>query len=235
MASLRARLRWNAQDRRELSDQIAQTMQGVYMDTLRDLAESYGYDVPTSGLNLSPDVLAEIKATAREHARIIADSYNRDVDAFLERNKGVDDAQLLADFDAWAQDRVDKQADAIAITEAYGAYTDATLSFFHENGIEPEFEFGGHPELGDDPAECKLCQTLEANNPHPYSRVLEVGIPHVQCRQNWHPLVDPSQLPDELRIGGQTSGVLGADPLNITVDGTEAAVAEVQRLATGAE
>jgi hypothetical protein len=61
--------------------------------------------------------------------------------------------------------------------------------------------------------------------------VLEVGVPHLQCRQDWHPIVDPEQLPETLRLGNRVGGILGADPLNITTGGTDEAVERVRGLA----
>jgi hypothetical protein len=228
--ALRSSLKYGAADRKGLAEAIYDAKRQVYVETLADLAEGHGYELDGDVI-LAPTVEAEIRAVAQEHARLIADSYNRDVDAFLDRNESLEKDALLDTFDAWSQDRLDQHADLIAVTEAYDAYTDATVSFYAENGLEPEYEFGGHPELGDADPACDLCQALEATNPHPHARVLEVGIPHVQCRQNWHALVDPENLPDVLTLGGQTGGVLGADPLNMALGGTDEAVQHVHDLA----
>jgi hypothetical protein len=228
---LRAALKMDATDRRELADRFYETKRQVYRDTLADLASGYGYDVPEDSLLLSEDIVRELRAESNDHARLMVETFNRDVDAFLDRQpEDMDTGQLLATFEDWAYDRAANRVEVTAITEAYSAYADATVSFAADAGIEPEYEFGGHPEEGDAPPECEICQALEATNPHPHSRVLEVGTPHPQCRQRWHPLIDPESLPDELNIGRTPGGLLGGEPLNMRTGGREEAVGEVQRL-----
>jgi hypothetical protein len=230
---LRASLKMDATDRREMADSLYAAKRQVYLDTLVDLATSYGYEVAEGDVLLSPDIVSALRAEANDHARIIADTFNRDVDAFLDRQPEDMETQLLLDtFEDWAYDRAENKAESIAITESYSAYTDATLSFHQDAGLEPEYEFGGRPEEGDEPPECPICQALEAANPHPLARVLEVGSPHIQCRQRWHPLVTPEDLPDELNIGRTPGGVLGADPLSNRAGGVDEAVSEVQRLSS---
>jgi hypothetical protein len=220
--SLLRALRWRAEDRRELAAAFLGHKIVVYRETLADLAASYGYELPEGGVELSDDVIAALRDEADDHAQIVTDTYNDDVAGFLERNADRPQAEVLADFEAWAGERAEGRSEITAVTEAYGPYTDATLAFFRENGIEPEFEFGGHE--GDDPPICPVCQALEAGNPHPLERVLEVGSPHIGCRQSWHPLVDPNDLPDELHLGGVVGGTLGGDPLVNRAGSVEAAV-----------
>lgn len=224
-------LRHGRQERDELRATLVEAMVTTYVETLADLAESYGYDLEGGPIDLSDDALRSIVDVARDWSEDITDTYNEDLKSFLERNSDRDRGDVLADFEAWASDRASHKAEQLAIDTAYASYSDATTAFFIENGLEPEFEFGGHPELGDEPPECETCQALEESNPHPLSRVLEVGSPHSRCRQNWHPNIDPEQLPDELLIGGGLSGILGLKPLVQRVDDR----ADAARIARGEE
>lgn len=218
--SLFRALRQTAADRRELANMLYEGKVAVYTATLEDLATSYGYDLTDGGIELSEDVLSALRDEADENAQSIVETFNSELRTFLSDNQGKPDADVLTAFETWATDHHEKRAELRAVTEAYVPYADATLAFFAENGLEPEFEFGGH---GDDDPQCVICQALEASNPHPMGRVLEIGMPHIGCRQDWHPTIDVSQLPDELKLGGKVGGVLGREPLRDRFDSPEAA------------
>ncbi|WP_297776447.1 hypothetical protein [Mycobacterium sp.] len=220
---LRSTLKYGAGDRRALADALLAAKRDTYLATLTDLAESYGYELTEDGIQLSAEVERALRDEAVQNATRIVATFNREVDQFLDRNVDTPTEQLLADFDAWAEDRLSHKAPQIAVTEAYGPHADATLAFYVENGMEPDFEFGPHSE-DEHSAECPVCQALEATNPHPLSRVLEVGKPHIACAQSWAALVDPEQLPDELHLGGVTGGLLGSDPLVNREGGQDEAV-----------
>lgn len=224
MHKLYRKLRWVAQDRRELADALLASKLAVYVSTLEDLVTSYGYDLPADGVELSDEVVAALSQEADDSATFIVDTYNEELRVFAGDNAELDDGDFITLYEQWAARRQEHKTEEWSITEAYSAHTDATLSFYRENGLEPEFEFGGHPELGDHPAECRICQTLEETSPHPLSRVLEVGKPHIRCAQNWHALIEPDQLPEELFVGTAVGGVLGQQDLSGRVGGVDAAV-----------
>jgi hypothetical protein len=219
---LASALRWTAQDRREIAAELYAAKLTVYRDTLSDLIAGYGYDLQAGDLALTDEVDRGLREAADRHARLIVDTYNRELRTFLDRHADVDQATTIRDYGAWMEDRQQTKSEEVAITEAYEAYTDATAAFFIENGLEPEFEFGGGED--DEPPECDVCAALIATNPHPLSRVLEVGTPHIRCRQKWHPLVAPEDLPDELALPNRLAGVVGSDPLNMRLGGDAAAV-----------
>jgi hypothetical protein len=214
-------LRQTAADRRELAKILYDGKVEVYKATLEDLATSYGYELTETGIVLGEDVLNALRDEADENAQSIVETFNSELRTFLAERRDADDAAVLTEFETWAAERHDARAEMRAITEAYLPYADATLAFFAENDLEPDFDFGGH---GDDDPQCEICQALEENNPHPMSRVLEVGIPHIGCRQDWHPNIDVNSLPDELKLGGRTGGVLGAEPLRDRAGSPAAAV-----------
>lgn len=219
--SLFRALRQTAADRRELAKLLYDGKVEVYKATLEDLATSYGYELTEGGIELSEDVLNALRDEADENAQSIVETFNSELRTFLDHNKSRDETEILTEFETWAANQHEARAEMRAVTEAYLPYADATLAFFAENGIEPDFDFGGH---GDDDPQCVICQALEEGNPHPMARVLAIGIPHIGCRQDWHPNVDANTLPDELKLGGRTGGVLGAEPLRDRAGSQEAAV-----------
>jgi hypothetical protein len=214
-------LRQTAQDRRELADLLYEQKVTVYVATLEDLAQSYGYELPDGGVELSEDVLTALREEADDNAQSQVETFNNELRTFLERNADRTDEEVLTDYETWAQSHHDSRSEMRSITEAYTPHADATMAFFIENDLEPTFDFGGH---GDDDPQCPICQALASSGPHPISRVLEIGIPHLGCRQEWHPNIEPDQLPDELFLGGKTAGLLGGEPLRDRAGSQEAAV-----------
>lgn len=220
------------EDRRALADDLLAVKRAVYVDTLRDLAESHGYEAPST-IQLSAEVERALRDEATEHAALMVRTFNDELAEFLERNRDLDERAVVDLYGTWATDRWEKRAEQIAVTESYGPHADASLSFYADNGLEPDYEFGIHA-ADDQPPECELCQALMETNPHPGSRVLEVGIPHIGCRQSWEAVgLDPEQLPEELRIGQSVAGIVGAEPLNMTLGGTSEAVEAVRSMTEG--
>lgn len=221
LAQLRAALAYDEADVRSLTEAFLDVKVAVYTDTLLVLAEEYGYDL-ADDLDLSDDVLRALRDEARRDAQSVVDTFNHDMDQLLQENAALRRDDLITLYEQWAEARADSRADMVAVTEAYPAHADATMAFFQAAGIEPEFDFGGH---GDDDPRCEVCQALADTGPHPLARVLAVGIPHINCRQEWHERdVDPALLPDELRLGANIAGIVGQDPLVHRAGGhTEAA------------
>jgi hypothetical protein len=211
---LRQTLRWGREERAELAEAFLEHKIVAYVETLSDLLADNGvteWDEDDIADQLSDSILRALRAEAREHAGFVVDTFNGDLDAFLERNADLPRAELLDSYDAWSTGRADARSEITAITEAYSAAADATLAFWEANAPAGEYDFGGHPELGDDAPECKVCQALVASNPHPVERVREIGNPHIGCRQNWHRKA--GELPDELRLPEEPAGIVGAQPL----------------------
>lgn len=203
-------LRWTQEEIDELADEFLDHKTFVWVETITDLLREHGADVSEDDVDVSDDILAALRAEAREHAGFVVESFNRDLERFLQRNADTPRAQLLGDYEAWANDRASARAEMVAITEAYSAHADATLAFYQAQGVEPDYDFD-HSHAGEDAPSCEICEALEANNPHPHARVIEVGVPHPQCRQSWKPR-EPD-LPDDLRVPILTSGIVGSTPL----------------------
>lgn len=205
---LRASLRWGREERADFYDAFLETKVITFVETLGELARELGYDIEDDEIDVSDDVLKALRDEAREHADFVVDTYNRDLDDFLDRNRELSRDDLLRDYESWAEARADAKAETIATTEAYSAAADATVGFFLDNGLlDAEFDFGGH---GDDDPVCEICEALRVTSPHPASRVLAVGNPHIGCRQDWHHRVDPGDLPDEVQLGRNPAGIIGA-------------------------
>lgn len=233
VAQLKAALSYDEADRDGLAQDFLEHKIAVYIDTLGELADTYGYDYG-GRIDLADDVIASLATQARAHADSVVATFNSEVAAFVDRNAEADRDTIIDLVDQWAAARADSHSPVIAITEAYEAHADATASFWQAAGVEPEFDFGVHgPE--DAPPQCDICEALVALSPHPLSRVLEVGVPHHQCRQSWQEVgVDAAGLPDEIQLGAATGGILGTDPF-ITRHGNDrqAAVRAIADLVAG--
>ena len=204
-----------------LSDVLYLNKVRVYEDTLAELADLYDYEV--EDLTLSQEVLDALRDEADLRAEQMTGTYNGDLAGFIDAIP--DDITYEHSVEAtelWATDRDEARSELVGITEAYSAHADATVAFFVNNGIEVEFDFGGH---GDDHPQCVVCEALVRSNPHPAERVVEVGTPHIQCRQKWHAVIEADDLPDELVLGqGAPAGILGNESLVQRAGGhTEAA------------
>lgn len=202
-------LRWGREEREELADEFLDHKVFTYVETLGDLFREHGADISDDDIVLSDDILRALKREAIAHAGYVVETYNADLERFLARNGDLPREQLLATYDAWSADRADARAETIAVTEAYSAHADATIAFYEAQGAGGEYDFGAHP--ADDAPACEVCAVLEATNPHPVARVLAVGMPHINCRQNWRRRdVD---LPEELVVPTAPAGIVGSEPL----------------------
>lgn len=222
MASRRAleravrRLRMDSGDVDRLAEKLLTTKRRVYRRTLDELARKLGYS--TTGLpKLSEEVLSGLGAESEDHARRIVETFNRDLEQEGTRLGDIPSAEIEARLRTWAVARQRKRATPTAITEAYSAHADATMSAYLDLGL-PEsvlLDFGGHPELGDKAPVCDICIALIRGNPWTLAEVVQIGNPHVACRQQWHLHdVDQRELPPQLPDLGQTlAGVVGRDNL----------------------
>lgn len=227
---VRAALRWGQDEVDELAAELLDVKVFTYVETLSDLLLEAGVEHDRrTDIELSDAILRALTKESRIHARMIVDTFNDDLDKFLERNGDLPRARLLDTYRAWADDRAQARAEVIAVTEAYSAAADAQLAFTQANapeGVEPEYDFGGH---GDDAAVCEVCKVLEATSPHPHARILEIGNPHPGCRQDWHPRA--IELGDEVRLPDKPAGLVGADHIVIREGGHDEAVRAIQGLA----
>lgn len=229
--TLRVALRMDRADRRNLAQEFAEWKIRAYIDTLAELAETHGYTIDQDEIVLSDTVLRALTREARDHAAIVVDTFNTRVEQFIDRNKDRHPSEILDDYVAWSDERHDRHAETIAITEAYSAHVDATVAFWQATGHEPMFDFGGH---GDPAARCDVCQALEETSPHPLARIREIGVVHIGCRQDVHPVgdLDATWMADEIELGTETGGIVGTEPLvNRNRNDHDAAAAEVRRLA----
>jgi hypothetical protein len=138
----------------------------------------------------------------------------------------VDLQEALED---WAEERARSRAAIAAVTDVYAPAADATLATHELTGVETVYDFGGH---GDDAPQCELCQALEETSPHPAQRVLSYGTPHVNCRQEWHPVYEAGQLPAEVDLADLSyQGLAGEDTLIERAGGLSAAAELVRRSA----
>lgn len=224
----RLSLRWGREEEDELADSFLEAKVYTYIETLEALAIGHGYELGQDEIELSDAVLLDLRREARRNAGRVVSTFNADLDTFLARSGDFDRETVLTLYDQWADDRAEKRAEVIAVTEAFPAHADATMAFYRDNGVEPTFTFGVHGPA-DAPAECVVCQALVDDSPHPLARVLEIGTPHIGCRQSWRADEEADgQLPDELVLGVSTAGIVGSEPL-VNRTGDHASAAEFVR------
>lgn len=207
---LREALRWGDDELEDLADSFLDHKVFTYVETLADLFTLHGAEITDDDIDLSDAILLALRREARDHAASVVRTFNKELDTFLTENAKLPRGELLAAYGTWAEVRADSKAEQIAVTEAYSAHADAKMAFYLANvpeGFEPSFDFGGH---GDDDPVCAVCEVLLTTSPHPLSRVLEVGSPHIACRQDWHETDDFEEiLPEELKLPTEPAGIVG--------------------------
>jgi hypothetical protein len=203
--TLLAELLYGENEIRRLAAALADRKRAVYVDTLAERLRHHG---SRQEVTLSRSILAAIDAAAMIAAREVVQSYNRDLRDFVARWPLAPARDLLNAVEEWSIRRADWKAPQIAVTETYDAHVDALVSFYRDNGRTPEFDFGGH---GDAEPACAICKAIRARNPWSYDGVVRIGVPHPQCRQEWHPRdVD---MPEMLVAGLEPAGILGSASL----------------------
>lgn len=211
----------------DLSDGLYLTKLRTYADTLSGLAHDFGYDA--DDVQVGTRVAQALSDEADDHAESIAASYNEAMEIQVQRfgALGLTYEQAVEEVAQWSDQRDEARAEMIGVTEAYSAHADATVSFFADNGIDVTFDFGRHGT--DQPAACPVCQALERTGPHPVERVLEIGTPHINCRQSWHPRTDDVVFPDTIEVGlRSTAGIVGTDSLVHRAGGHTQAVQQIE-------
>lgn len=168
-------------DVQRLTRLLQQTKRDVFAQTLAELGDQLGVAITPTAKALLP-----VRIDAGNQARRIAENFNRDLARYAFTQRDLPAAELNKALGEWVGKRNRVHAPLIAITESYTSHADATMAAFLELVPDAEFDFGGHPEKGDEPPECAICQALHDTNPHPASRVVAIGNPHPGCRQHWH-------------------------------------------------
>jgi len=214
------KLTMKERDIRALADKLYRAKRRVFRATLLEVARSFGS--PVGRPSLSPEVEAALRSEASEHAAQIAATFNADLEAKA--------ADLPNDeLEAWVRARQRRRARPTATTEAYSAHADAILSATRDLGLVAEFDFGGHPELGDADPMCEICQALMATNPHTFDEVVAIGTPHPACAQDWH-FARVDVRPDAAafdNLGTTPGGIVGNKTLIERAGGRQQAVDQV--------
>lgn len=198
-----------------LQERLTAAKIDVYERTLRDLAQLLK-------LTATPDVSGQVKLAlsieSGNHARSIIKTFNNDLAQYAFKfGRQLEEDELRQTLRAWVDNRNKSRAPIIAVTETYGPYADALMAGFLEAGLDAEFDFGGHPEAGDEPAECIVCLALEETNPHPLREVIRIGSPHPNCRQNWHvrnlQMLLLQLASTDVQLGAKPAGIVGRPSL----------------------
>ncbi len=203
-------------DVEQIEQSLESSKETVYESTLQDLAQRLGITTPPK---VSSFVRVALAIEAGNHARSIADTFNRDLAHYAFKvGRELDEDELRRTLRAWAENRNAQRGPIIAITETASPYADALMAGFMEAGLgDALFDFGGRPEAGDEPPQCAICAALQETSPHPLRRVIRIGNPHPGCRQNWHPR-DLDQLREQLasrdvQLGARPAGIVNRSSL----------------------
>lgn len=216
------------EDVERMADRFYRTKLRVYRDTLRDLANRFTRSGAPERVPLSQTIKDALRSEAERHARQVAQTHNsavaKEALAISSHGDGKTRGDLETELGKFARRRMRERSELIAVTEAYGPHADSIVSFFRDAGIEPEFDFGGHPD--DAPPVCAICQAIIASNPHSLADVIRIGVPHPFCRQTWHArLTAEQQSLDAFDLGQSLGSIVGA-PTLIQREGGEQEAAE---------
>lgn len=214
-----------------LADSFYAAKSAAYRAELVRLANLHGLDRQRAVL--SPEIRAELRREAERHAQMVVQTYNRFLVNEVHRLSHLPDEELMPRLVDYMKARGENRAALIARAEMATARLDAQLSFYRENGVEPQMLFeGGAPE-------CAVCDELMSSGPFGVDEALSIGYPHINCQHDWVAApVTAAQLreggvrPGKISVGrGQTAGVVGGQPLLKRTGGQAGAVAFVKALA----
>lgn len=211
-------LRMGADEQARLAGAFADAKRRVYLATVEDLLGR------PSG-QLSPDIDAALRLEAEEHAASVVATYNRELENFIDGLSDMPDVDMLLAVEEWSISRGDSKHELVAVTEAYAPHADATVATYLANLTLTEFDFGGH---GDDPPDCPICRALVAGNPWPLEAVVQIGVPHINCRQEWHDV--GGGLPADATEPLLPAGIVGRDTLLHRAGNRAAAVQLIQEM-----
>lgn len=171
----------------------------VYRDTLAELSHRHGH--PRARVVLSSEIRDALQAEATDHAEKVTATFNRMLNEWAVANRDLPRQLFAGRLQMWQRERAKNRGPMISQVEVSTPRLDALVSFYRENGVEPDFELVGPP------AKCPLCKELKRTGPHPLARVLEVGYPHIGCSHRWRAKTRASAV---LRAGGERPGTISA-------------------------
>jgi hypothetical protein len=219
----------NARER--LARRLYEAKAREYRRTLSELARKYGQ--PRKQIKLSAAIRDELMREAKANARRISATTNRIVEDEARRRRGLTPTLLHRHLAGYMAKRQETRATLIARQELVTPHLDATVAFFRENGVEPEFDFAGPP------GKCPLCRRLKETGPHSVAVVLAIGYPHIGCRHAWRArtralvaLRSGGIRPGVISAGrGPTAGIVNSDAL-VNRAGTQAEALELLEAVT---
>ena len=217
-----------------LARTLYRAMAKAYRESLLALGVRYGLE--QARVVLSPAIREALASEARSIAEKAAETFNRLVEGFVDRNHDRPESELLPALEAYMRERTAKRSPLILASAVNPAKLDAIVGFYRENGVEPDFDFRGH----EGPPSCLVCTELVRTSPHPLELVLAIGYPHPNCAHTWHvsglsieELTGGGVRPGRISLGrGEPGGLLGIQPLMLRHKSEQEAVDEIRRLKT---
>lgn len=206
-----------------LADRLYEIKAKTYRDTLLGKLRQHGED--RQRVTLSPEIREALAHEAQTQARFSVQTMNRMIDRWAKRNTDLDRGAFARGLTEFIRERGATRGRVVGGMAPLTARLDASVEFYRENGVEPEFEFAGPP------AKCELCRRLKATGPHSIETVMDVGYPHLNCTHTWRATTRADEAiraggirPGKITAGlGAPAGILGTKAMIDRIGSTEAA------------
>lgn len=218
-------------------DRIAARLYAIkaraYRDTLTDLSARHGQS--RSRAVLSESIREALRHEADMQARLTVETFNRMVANFAERRRSHPPELLAREITGYMKTRARTRSRVATRMAPLTAQLDATIAFYRENGVEPEFDFvGPRPR-------CELCRRLKSGGPFSVAQVLAIGFPHLGCTHTWRArtrakaaLEQGGIRPGTISAGrGDPAGILNSGPLLQRAGGHDQALGVIDQLLAG--
>ena len=184
-------------DRLALQDALYQESITTYEAALTAEAERLG--MATSGVYLkNAEELAWLTARAVFASSSIERTYNarlvNQIEQLLKDNPKANRDRLTSKLEKWWSGRSAAQGTAVAQTETAIVAQRALEQLYDRNNIEGECFFGGSEE-------CQECQDIASENPHTIEDMQTIGIPHVNCGDQWEIIAGATPTDDQAWLG----------------------------------
>lgn len=157
-------------DVQELADHIFDLRRAAYTKAINKQLSDLDLD-PIDTVT-DPDVLENLRRVAEQNARSILENWWRDAANHVEvlRAQGLNGKELVDALIEWMEDRAAFKAKQVAVTEAYGSFTDAYADFQERNGLYKDAQYWVVPGS----AVCERCKELIRGGPYTKKQAIKI-------------------------------------------------------------
>lgn len=132
----------------------------------------------------SGELLSWVRERADWAAGKICDTYNSDlinaIYRIIQETPTANRWVIAYRLQSWEAQRQGWKTGQIATTEAFVISNEAKMRFYEMNKVtEPEAWFGYS-------LQCEVCQGIAKKNPHTLAEAEAIGLPHINCLDQWH-------------------------------------------------